>query len=154
MLWYSLFSGDFFIIQIFDAPIDRIGDWLHWNFFCQLVKPFTQSSIHKVVPFHHPSRRGSSPYKVMLAFSLLLARNEKFGYWGECILFCLNVEWTLSFSVLCSLCGCKLTVMLKSSETRKLMAWKSKLSHVGWIMKRFSLEYWSCTDQGGYMLPE
>lgn len=110
--------------------------WQNWGLavlesFLPADEAFTQSNIHKVVPFHRPKGRGTSLYKVVLALCLLLGRNGKFRYWAECILFSLNVEWTLSFSVLSSLCGCKLTVMLRSSEKRKAMAWKSKLSHFG-----------------------
>lgn len=54
--------------------------------------------------------------KLMLAFRLLLGRNGKLRYWGESILFFLKIKWMLSFFVLCSLCGWKLTVMLRSSE--------------------------------------
>lgn len=68
MPWYLLFSGNFFIIQTFYALIDRTGKGLYWNFFCQLLKPFSQSSIHEVVPFHHPKAKGTLLYKVLVGF--------------------------------------------------------------------------------------
>lgn len=134
----------------------------HWQnrglaileFFLPVGEAFHTEQHPQGGAFSSPKReRETSLYKVVLALSLLLGRNEKFRYWGECILFSQNVEWTLSFSALSSLCDCKLTAMLRRSEKRKVMAWKSKLSRVGWIMKRFSLKYWS-TDQGEYMLAE
>lgn len=117
MLWHFLFSGNFFIIQTFDAPIDRTGNWLYWVFFLPVGECFLfRATSTRWCLFITRKGKELCFTKLMLAFGLLLGRNGKLRYWGESILFFLKIKWMLSFFVLCSLRGWKLTVMLRSSE--------------------------------------
>lgn len=135
MPWYLLFSGNFFIIQTFSALIDRTGKGLYWNFFCQLLKPFSQSSIHEVVPFHHPKAKGTLLYKVLIGFWPVAWQKLKAQMLGS-----FSPSEMLSFSVLSSPCGWKLfDCDAQKFRTRRQRWW---LGNQNWAVLAESWKDW------------